>query len=107
MKTFLLLAMLIVFSSLGEILSAKGMQQIGDVSFHPRKLIGAILRMIRNPYLIAGVACSNQVESFGVRPAGRAPLPFRTAVGLSRVQRNQTSRRLVSVAWVLNAEFGK
>ncbi len=57
MKTFLLFCSLIVGSSLGEILSAKGMQQVGDVSFRPRKLIGAILRMIRNPYLIAAVVC--------------------------------------------------
>ena len=47
MKTFLLFCSLIAGSSLGEILSAKGMQQVGDVSFRPRKLIGAILRMIR------------------------------------------------------------
>jgi len=57
MKTFLLLCSLIAGSSLGEILSAKGMQQIGDVSFRPRKLAGALLRMVRNPFLIAGVAC--------------------------------------------------
>ncbi|MDQ3012193.1 MAG: bacteriohopanetetrol glucosamine biosynthesis glycosyltransferase HpnI [Acidobacteriota bacterium] len=57
MKTFLLFCSLIGCSSLGEILSAKGMQQVGDVSFRPRKLIGAILRMIRNPYLIVGVVC--------------------------------------------------
>lgn len=57
MKTFLLLCLLIGGSSLGEILSAKGMQQIGDVSLRPRALLGAIWRMIRNPFLIAGVAC--------------------------------------------------
>lgn len=57
MKTFLLLCSLIVGSSLGEILSAKGMQQVGDVSFRPRALVGAILRMIRNLYLIAAVCC--------------------------------------------------
>ena len=57
MKTFLLLCSLILGSSLGEILSAKGMQQVGDVSFRPRKLLGAILRMIRNPFLFAGVIC--------------------------------------------------
>lgn len=57
MKTFLLFCSLIGGSSLGEILSAKGMQQIGDVSFRPRLLTGAIWRMIRNPYLIAGVVC--------------------------------------------------
>ncbi|MBS1787074.1 MAG: EamA family transporter [Acidobacteria bacterium] len=57
MKTFLLLCSLIGGSSLGEILSAKGMQQVGDVSLRPHALFGAILRMIRNPYLIGGVAC--------------------------------------------------
>lgn len=57
MKTFLLFCSLIGGSSLGEILSAKGMQQIGDVSFRPRLLAGAIWRMIRNPYLTAGVVC--------------------------------------------------
>ncbi|MEO6723983.1 MAG: bacteriohopanetetrol glucosamine biosynthesis glycosyltransferase HpnI [Blastocatellia bacterium] len=57
MKTFLLFCSLVGCSSLGEILSAKGMQQVGDVSFRPRKLIGALVRMIRNPYLIAGVVC--------------------------------------------------
>lgn len=57
MKTFLLFCSLIGGSSLGEILSAKGMQQIGDVSFRPRLLAGAIWRMIRNSYLIAGVVC--------------------------------------------------
>lgn len=57
MKTFLLFCSLIGGSSLGEILSAKGMQQVGDVSLRPRALLGAIWRMIRNPYLIGGVAC--------------------------------------------------
>jgi ceramide glucosyltransferase len=57
MKTFLLLCSLIVGSSLGEILSAKGMQQVGDVSFRPHKLVSALLRMIRNPFLFAGVIC--------------------------------------------------
>jgi ceramide glucosyltransferase len=56
MKTFLLLSSLIAFSSLGEILAAKGMKQVGKVSFRPRALFGATWRMIRNPYLIAGVS---------------------------------------------------
>jgi ceramide glucosyltransferase len=56
MKTFLLLSSLIAFSSLGEILAAKGMKQVGQVSFRPRALFGAIWRMIRNPYLIVGVS---------------------------------------------------
>src|SRR5262245_38601774 len=57
MKTFLLLCSLVVGSSLGEILSARGMRKVGDVSFRPKALIGALGRMIRSPYLIGGVAC--------------------------------------------------
>ncbi|MBI1760612.1 MAG: bacteriohopanetetrol glucosamine biosynthesis glycosyltransferase HpnI [Acidobacteria bacterium] len=57
MKTFLLLCNLIVCSSLGELLSAKGMQQVGAVSLRPRALAGALWRMLRNPFLFAGVAC--------------------------------------------------
>lgn len=55
MKTTLLLVSLIACSSLGEVLSAKGMQQVGTVSLHPRALLHAIGRMLRNPYLFAGV----------------------------------------------------
>jgi ceramide glucosyltransferase len=57
MKTFLLLCTLIACSSLGEILSAKGMQQVGAVSLRPRALLGALWRMLRNPFLILGVGC--------------------------------------------------
>jgi drug/metabolite transporter (DMT)-like permease len=54
-KTALLLISLIACSSLGEILSAKGMQQVGAVSLPPRALLSAIGRMVRNPYLCFGV----------------------------------------------------
>jgi ceramide glucosyltransferase len=57
MKTVLLLGSLIAGSSLGEILCARGMQQVGDVSFRPRALLGAFVRMLRSPWLFAGVAC--------------------------------------------------
>src|SRR5262245_17837283 len=57
MKTFLLLCSLIAGSSLGEILSAKGMRQVGDVSFRPKALLNTIGLMIRNPYLFAGIGC--------------------------------------------------
>src|SRR5262249_49939980 len=57
MKTFLLLCSLVVGSSLGEILSAKGMRKVGSVSFRPKALIGSMGRMIRSPYLFAGVVC--------------------------------------------------
>ncbi|MCI0524206.1 MAG: bacteriohopanetetrol glucosamine biosynthesis glycosyltransferase HpnI [Acidobacteria bacterium] len=55
MKTFLLMCSLIACSSLGEVLSAKGMQKVGDVSFRPKALLKALGRMFRNVYLIAGV----------------------------------------------------
>jgi ceramide glucosyltransferase len=57
MKTCLLLALLVIFSSLGEILSARGMKQIGEVSFRPRLLLKTIPRLFTNGNLIAGVAC--------------------------------------------------
>jgi ceramide glucosyltransferase len=55
MKTFLLLCSLIAGSTLGEICSAKGMKQVGNITFRLRSLSTALRRMIRNPYLIAGV----------------------------------------------------
>jgi drug/metabolite transporter (DMT)-like permease len=54
-KTAWLLLSLIACSSLGEVLSAKGMQQVGAVSLRPRALLQAIGRMLRNPYLFVGV----------------------------------------------------
>ena len=55
MKTLLLLCSLIVGSTLGEICSAKGMKEVGDVRFNSRSLLSAFRKMIRNPYLIAGI----------------------------------------------------
>ncbi len=57
MKTFLLLCSLIVGSSLGEILSAKGMRKVGHVSPRPKALAVALGRMARSPHLLGGVAC--------------------------------------------------
>ena len=57
MKTFLLLCSLIVGNSIGEILLAKGMQQVGDISFHSKRLFRALRRMARNPYLFAAITC--------------------------------------------------
>src|SRR5262249_57430348 len=57
MKTFLLLCSLIAGSSLGEILSAKGMQQVGDVSFRPKALLRTANRIVRNPYLFGAITC--------------------------------------------------
>lgn len=55
MKTFLLLAALVVCGSMGEILSAKGMKQVGEVSLRPRLLVGAAWRAARSRHLIAAV----------------------------------------------------
>ena len=57
MKMLLLLLSLVTFSSLGEILSARGMKQVGEISFRPRLLFKAIPRIITNSNLVAGVAC--------------------------------------------------
>jgi ceramide glucosyltransferase len=57
MKTLLLLATLILTSSLGEILSARAMRDIGHVSFRWRALRQTIGRAIRSRRLLAGVAC--------------------------------------------------
>ncbi|MBO0726649.1 MAG: EamA family transporter, partial [Blastocatellia bacterium] len=57
MKTLLLLGSLVVGSSVGEILAAKGMRKVGAVSFRPKEFIGALGRIIRSPYLFCGVAC--------------------------------------------------
>ncbi len=55
MKTFLLLTTLILSGSMGEVLSAKGMKEIGDVSFRAGDLLRAIARAVRNRWLIGGV----------------------------------------------------
>ncbi len=57
MKTLLLLISLVAFSSLGEILSARGMKQIGEISFRPRLLLKTIPRLFTNSSLIFGVVC--------------------------------------------------
>ncbi len=55
MKTFLLLTTLILSGSMGEVLSAKGMKEIGDVSFRVGELRRTIARAVRNRWLIGGV----------------------------------------------------
>lgn len=57
MKTLLLLTSLIIFSSLGEILSARAMKQVGELSFRPRLLLKSLQRIFTNRSLLAGVAC--------------------------------------------------
>ncbi len=56
MKTPLLLFSLIIFSSLGEILSARAMKQIGEISFRPKLLLRTIPKFFTNVNLIVGVA---------------------------------------------------
>src|SRR2546426_1875120 len=55
MKTFLLLITLILSGSIGEVLSAKGMKEIGDVSFRAGALLRAVAHAVRNRWLIGGV----------------------------------------------------
>ena len=55
MKTFLLLTTLILSGSIGEVLSARGMKEIGDVSFRVGALLKAVARAVRNRWLIGGV----------------------------------------------------
>lgn len=55
MKTLLLLASLIIFSSVGEILSARGMKQVGALSFRPRLLLKSLGRIFTNRNLFVGV----------------------------------------------------
>ena len=56
MKTPLLLFSLIIFSSLGEILSARAMKQIGEISFRPKLLLRALPKFFTNLNLMVGVA---------------------------------------------------
>lgn len=55
MKTLLLLTTLILSGSMGEVLSAKGMKEIGEVSFRVGELLRAVARAARNRWLIGGV----------------------------------------------------
>jgi ceramide glucosyltransferase len=55
MKTLLLMTSLILFSSLGEILSARGMKQVGELSFRPRLLLKSLGRIFTNRSLFVGV----------------------------------------------------
>lgn len=57
MKTFLLLALLVTLSSFGEILSAKGMRQVGHVSHQPREILRAVGRAVRNRWLMLSICC--------------------------------------------------
>src|SRR5262249_38384123 len=57
MKTLLLLGSLIAGSSIGEILLAKGMRQVGDVSLRQKELVRALRQMARNPYLFGAITC--------------------------------------------------
>lgn len=57
MKTALLLASLVVFSSLGEIFSARGMKQVGDVEFRLTAILPTIWRAARNRSLWLAVVC--------------------------------------------------
>jgi ceramide glucosyltransferase len=55
MKTFLLLATLVLADSMGVVLAAKGMKKVGDLSLRPRELLGGLARTFSSPWLMGGV----------------------------------------------------
>jgi ceramide glucosyltransferase len=57
MKTFLLLTTVILAGSLGELLSARGMREVGEVSLRRRELPRSLGRAARNRYLYAALGC--------------------------------------------------
>jgi ceramide glucosyltransferase len=63
MKTLGLFIVLILSSSIGDILSARAMCQIGDVRFTLRGVLRAVRLGIRNPCLFLGIVC--QAIAFG------------------------------------------
>src|SRR5215831_19154296 len=57
MKTLGLLTTLILSSSLGDILSARAMRQIGDVHLTISGVVRAVRLGVRNPWLLLGIVC--------------------------------------------------
>src|SRR5262245_34592650 len=57
MRTIFLLFSLIAGNSMGDILSAKGMRQVGDISFHPKELFSSLKQVARNPYMFGAILC--------------------------------------------------
>ena len=57
-KTYVLVVLMVLFSSVGDILLSKGMKQIGSVSFaSPALLVAAFLQTITNRAIWLGISC--------------------------------------------------
>jgi drug/metabolite transporter (DMT)-like permease len=55
-RTFLLLATMVIFSSIGNVLLSKGMKQVGEVDdFSPVALLGVFLRTFMNSSIWLGI----------------------------------------------------
>ncbi len=63
MITLLLVAVIVVCFSFGDVLLTRGMKQVGEIaSFRPRALLDAAGDAIRSPFVLAGVGL--QVVAF-------------------------------------------
>lgn len=57
MKTLLLVVLATLSTTVGEVLLAKGMKEVGDVSQLHWREMWKMLRMFANPHVVLGVAC--------------------------------------------------
>ncbi len=58
MKTFALVAILVLAFSSGDVLVTRGMKIIGEIStLSPRKLLSLFWRVVTNSFILAGAAC--------------------------------------------------
>ena len=56
MRTYALVAMMVLFSSVGDVLLSKGMKQIGEVSLaSPGSLAAAFVQTVTNPTIWLGI----------------------------------------------------
>ena len=90
-KTIIVLALMVVASTTGDILVAKGMKQVGEItSFDVHELLRVVAQAARNPVLITGIAvqalyfvCFTTALSFGALSSsmnsGRVPFALARA----------------------------
>ncbi len=58
MKSVLVIAIIILSGSLGDIFLARGMKQVGEVdTLNPAKLISIAWKTLSSPYIPLGIAC--------------------------------------------------
>ena len=54
-RTYLLLAAMVFFSSIGNVLLSRGMKQVGEVDFSPVALLGVFLKTFMNSSIWLGI----------------------------------------------------